>query len=90
MSYLGLTLTAAALWTPPAAASTQTASGFEVPNGNGNSRNSGNFRNWGRAVNSGNFVHTDGAVSSGNTFGGGNIANGPQRVTEGRNVRSAR
>jgi hypothetical protein len=44
----------------------------------------------GAAVNSGNFVHTDGSVSSGNTFGGGNFANEPQWIVDGRSVRKTR
>ncbi|SDI19504.1 hypothetical protein [Nonomuraea jiangxiensis] len=91
VSYLGLIVAAVLMGTSPAEAdSAQAVMRSGAPKGQGNNWNSGNFRNWGRAVNSGNFIFTDASVSSANTFGGGNFANGPQTVTEGKSVRVAK
>lgn len=75
-----------ALSTPGAPLTPGLGLGDAGPVDSGNSWNSGNFRNRGRAINSGNFNTAIHSVRSNNTRSGGNTASGSQCI----NVRNFR
>ncbi|WP_157519154.1 hypothetical protein [Herbidospora mongoliensis] len=52
----------------------------DIPNGNGNTYNSGNYRGDKVGVNSGNFSNIRNSPNSGNESVSGNNALGPQRI----------
>ncbi|MFI7614413.1 hypothetical protein ACIBP6_24590 [Nonomuraea terrae] len=85
---LGLMMSAVVVSTPllEDVASATTAHKHDWARDRGNSWKSGNYRVRGRQVNSGNWDNANGAINSDNSINGGNFANGPQHIVEGKGI----
>jgi hypothetical protein len=86
---LGLMMSAVVLSAPlleGAASAAPVRAGHDWVKDRGNSWKSGNYRVRGRQVNSGNWDNANGAINSDNSINGGNFANGPQHIVEGKGI----